>query len=650
MLKLNDISLQRGGHYLLQEAQASINPGQRVALIGANGSGKSSLFQLIQGKLDADRGEVLLPKGWRIAHMAQEVDGSTRNAVDYVLDGDSALRSAQQRLADAEATDNTEQQVTLHALIEDLGAYDATHRAKQLLMGLGFSVADLSKQVNEFSGGWRIRLNLAQALMKPSDLLLLDEPTNHLDIDASLWLENWLSAYSGTLLLISHDREFIDGCCQYVVHIDQQRLQTYKGNYSAFERLRAEKLAQQQQAYEKQQDQIAHMESFVRRFKAKATKAKQAQSRVKALERMQKVLPAHIDSPFNFEFREPEKTSDPLLSLQKADVGYGETVIVSGINLTLHADLRLGVLGANGAGKSTVIKTLAEEITILGGSKTPGEHLKVGYFSQHQLEALDMAASPLLHIQRMSPTVSEQQIRDFLGGFNFIGAKALDTVRLFSGGEKARLALAIIVWQRPNLLLLDEPTNHLDLDMRHALNVALQSFQGAVLLVSHDRHLLKNVCDEYILVSDGALTPFDGTLDDYRAWLLAKLKQASQSQGDNSDDDQSGSDAADVTQAGGMQQSDLSRKEQRQLAAQARQQFAPLKKKLRSLEASLENLEQRSVDIEALLADEAIYEAARREELSLLVKEQGQLRAKIEEQETEWLALSEEIEALSEQS
>ena len=521
MIELQSIALQRGNKILLQDASLRIHTGEKTALVGANGSGKTSLFLLLQSRLQIDRGHIAIPAQWRIAHMAQEVAAGERSALDYVLDGDSELRRIEHELAVATDDDRL---AHLYAELDAIDGYQAGRRAEQLLLGLGFPPDKWQASVSSFSGGWRIRLNLAQALMCPSDLLLLDEPTNHLDLDASLWLEQWLARYRGTLVLISHDRDFIDNTCEQIVHIENATLTRYRGNYSAFERQRAERLAQQQIAFEKQQERIAHVQSFIDRFRAKATKAKQAQSRIKELERMEMLVPAHVDSPFDFAFPKPDRFSDPLLNLSQATLGYTDKPLLQNINLSIHPGSRIGLLGANGAGKSTLLKSLAGALPLLSGERVTGEHLKLGYFTQHQLEALDLDASPALHIQRMSPQAREQEIRDFLGGFNFRGETALAPIRHSSGGEKARLALALIVWQKPNLLLLDEPTNHLDLEMCHALTVALQEFEGAVVVVSHDRHLLRNTVEELMLVSDGRVREFDGDLQDYSNWLLSEAR------------------------------------------------------------------------------------------------------------------------------
>jgi ATP-binding cassette, subfamily F, member 3 len=626
MIELKNLSLQRGGKPLLEQVNLRINPGEHLALVGANGTGKSSLFQLLCGHLGYDSGELKIPGSWQIAEMRQEVDASDRAALDYVIDGHQQFRRLEAELANCQQDSRIAE---LHGELDSLRAYEIPSIAERLLLGLGFSLDDIKRPVSGFSGGWRIRLNLAQALMCPSDLLLLDEPTNHLDLDASLWLEQWLQRYPGTMLLISHDRDFIDASCDHVVHLERCELIRYKGNYSAFERQRAERLAQQQQAFEKQQAERAHMEDFVRRFRAKASKAKQAQSRLKALERMSEIAPAHIDSPFRFRFYEPSRFSDPLLSLSHADLGYS-TPLLRNINLSIHPSTRLGLLGANGAGKSTLMKTLAGTLTLLGGQRQQGEHLYLGYFHQHQLESLDLGASPILQLQRLSPEAREQDIRNFLGGFNFRGKQAEESCENFSGGEKARLALAIIVWQRPNVLLLDEPTNHLDLEMCHALTQALQEFEGAVIVVSHDRHLIRNTVDELLLVDDGKAEPFDGSLDDYRDWLLKRNRNA---------------DTAPAQDAPASAPP-VDKKQARQEAAARRAKLAPLTKTIRQVEEKMQTHSNRLSELESALADTSLYDEANKDKLKGLLAEQAQLSSSNAELEEQWLSLQEELEVL----
>jgi ATP-binding cassette subfamily F protein 3 len=631
MIRLQNLTLQRGPQRLLEGAELTLHAGQKVGLIGANGAGKSSLFALLRGELGPDAGDCLLPADWRIAHMRQEVDNLERLAVDYVLDGDQHLRRVQRELAAAEAGHDGTAIARLHIELDSADGYTADARARKLLAGLGFTAEQMDRRVGDFSGGWRMRLNLAQALMCPSELLLLDEPTNHLDLDAILWLEEWLKGYPGTLLLISHDRDFLDAVVDNVAHLEQQKLTLYRGGYSAFERTRAERLAQQQQAYEKQQAQRAHMEKYIARFKAQATKARQAQSRIKALERLEELAPAHVDSPFDFSFREADKISSPLLDLSEGRLGYGEKAVLQQVKLQLAPGARIGLLGPNGAGKSTLIKTLSGDIEPLGGRLARGENLAIGYFAQHQLDALDPKASPLLHLQRLAPSEREQTLRDFLGGFDFRGDRCDEAVTNFSGGEKARLALALIAWQKPNLLLLDEPTNHLDLEMRLALTMALQDFAGAVLVVSHDRHLLKSTTDEFLLVADGRVQSFDGDLDDYARWLVDfRARQAPATSAPVNPDK-------------------TDKRAQRQAAAALRQQLAPHKKEADKLEKDLGKVHELLARVEERLGDSALYEAARKDELRDLLAEQARLKGREAELEEAWLLALETLEELQRQ-
>ena len=631
MIRLQNLTLQRGPQRLLEDAELTLHAGHKAGLIGANGAGKSSLFALLRGELTPDGGDCLLPADWRIAHMRQEVDAVERIAVDYVLDGDVNLRKVQRELAAAEAAQDGAALARLHAELDVADGYTADARARKLLAGLGFDNEQMDRPVGSFSGGWRMRLNLAQALMCPSDLLLLDEPTNHLDLDAILWLEEWLKSYPGTLLLISHDRDFLDAVVDHVTHVDQRKLVLYRGGYTAFERARAERLAQQQQAYEKQQAQRAHMEKYIARFKAQATKARQAQSRIKALERMEELSAAHVDSPFNFAFRESDKISSPLLSLSEGRLGYGEKVVLDKVKLSLAPGARIGLLGPNGAGKSTLIKTLVGELAPIGGRLVRGENLAVGYFAQHQLDSLDDKASPLLHMQRLAPTEREQTLRDFLGGFDFRGPRCDEPVLNFSGGEKARLALSLIAWEKPNLLLLDEPTNHLDLEMRLALTMALQEFEGAVVVVSHDRHLLKSTTDEFLLIAEGRMQEFDGDLDDYARWLVDyRARQAPVS---------TSAPAADKTD----------KRAQRQAAAALRQQLAPHKREAEKLEKELGQLHEKLAKVEERLGDAAIYETSRKDELRDLLAEQAKMKAREGELEEAWMLALEHLESLEQQ-
>jgi ATP-binding cassette subfamily F protein 3 len=631
MIRLQNLTLQRGPQRLLEDAELTLHAGQKAGLIGANGAGKSSLFALLRGELAPDSGDCYLPADWRIAHMRQEVDTLERIAVDYVLDGDVRLREVQRELVDAEAAQDGAAQARLHAELDSADGYTADARARKLLAGLGFSNEQMDREVASFSGGWRMRLSLAQALMCPSDLLLLDEPTNHLDLDAILWLEDWLKGYPGTLLLISHDRDFLDEVVDHVAHVEQQKLTLYRGGYSAFERARAERLAQQQQAYEKQQVQRAHMEKYIARFKAQATKARQAQSRIKALERMEELSAAHVDSPFDFVFRESVKISSPLLDLSEGRLGYGDKAVLEKVKLQLAPGARIGLLGPNGAGKSTLIKNLAGELTPISGRLVRGENLVVGYFAQHQLDSLDSKASPLLHLQRLAPGEREQVLRDFLGGFDFRGARIDEPVLNFSGGEKARLALALIAWERPNLLLLDEPTNHLDLEMRLALTMALQEFSGAVLVVSHDRHLLKSTTDDFLLVADGKVEPFDGDLDDYARWLVDYRQRH-----------------APVSNTP-LNLDKTDKKAQRQAAAALRQQLAPHKRQADKLERDLGEVHEKLAKIEASLSDSGLYEAARKDELRDLLAQQAKLKVREGELEEQWMEALELLEEMQAQ-
>ncbi|WP_426206629.1 ATP-binding cassette domain-containing protein [Pseudomonas sp. TWP3-1] len=628
MIRLQNLTLQRGPQRLLEDAELTLHAGHKAGLIGANGAGKSSLFALIRGELHPDSGDCFLPADWRIAHMRQEIETLERLAVDYVLDGDLRLREVQRDLAAAEEAHDGTALARLHVELDSADGYTADARARKLLAGLGFTNEQMDRQVGDFSGGWRMRLNLAQALMCPSDLLLLDEPTNHLDLDAIIWLEDWLKSYPGTLLLISHDRDFLDEVVDHVAHVDQRKITLYRGGYTAFERARAERLAQQQQAYEKQQVQRAHMESYIARFKAQATKARQAQSRIKALERMEELSAAHVDSPFDFVFRESTKISSTLIDLSDANLGYGDRTVLEKVKLQLTPGARIGLLGPNGAGKSTLIKNLAGELEPLSGRLTRGENTVVGYFAQHQLDSLDAKASPLLHLQRLAPTEREQALRDFLGGFDFRGARLDEPVLNFSGGEKARLALALIAWEKPNLLLLDEPTNHLDLEMRLALTMALQEFSGAVLVVSHDRHLLKSTTDNFYLVADGKVEEFDGDLEDYARWLV-EYRQRNAPVSNNP-----------------VNPDKTDKKAQRQAAAALRQQLAPHKREADKLEAELGKLHEKLAKIDASLGDSDIYEPARKNELRDLLAEQAKLKVREAELEESWMEALETLESM----
>jgi ATP-binding cassette subfamily F protein 3 len=633
MITFRNLSFYRGDQQLVKDANLTINTGWNLGFVGHNGTGKSSLFSLLLGGLLPDAGEAMIAKDWRVAHMAQEVEALEQSAIEYVLDGDVALRDIERNLAAADDHTDPMQLAHWHEAFDSMHGYSAKPRAQALLAGLGFSQDKLENPVRSFSGGWRIRLNLARTLYQPSELLLLDEPTNHLDLETVLWLQDFLKAYQGTLILISHDRDFIDDVCSHILHIHNQKLTLYTGNYSAFERQRAERMALEQSMYVKQQAQRAHLEDFVRRFRAKATKAKQAQSRLKALERMPLVQLAHADSPFSFSLPSSDKMSSPLMTLKFADLGHDDKTILSKVNFSLLPGMRIGLLGPNGAGKSTLIKTLTSEIRQLTGKRLVGDHLTIGYFSQHQTESLDAHASPLLHLQRLSPTTKEQEHRDFLGGFGFAGDAALATVGNFSGGEKARLALALLAWQRPNLLLLDEPTNHLDLDMREALVIALQEFEGAMVLVSHDRHLLASTVDEFWLVADGQVQVFDGDLDDYAQWLKNRnQQQATTMQAINND-----SNAPKVD-----------KKQDRKEAAEQRERLRPLKQQVQKLEKEMEKLSTELTTVEAILGETSIYEVEQKAKLQQALQQQGTIKSRLAEVEEQWLMLSDELEMLSE--
>jgi ATP-binding cassette subfamily F protein 3 len=642
MIRLLQLSLMRGTKPLFESAELTLNPGEKIGLIGSNGSGKSTLFAMLRDELHPDQGDLDFPRSWRVAHVAQETPALERPAVEYAIDGDATLRALERELGLIEGSESEGQRIAeLHAQLADAGAYTVRSRAEQLLTGLGFTQQQMMLPVSSFSGGWRMRLNLAQALICPSDLLLLDEPTNHLDLDAILWLEDWLKRYAGTLIVISHDRDFLDGVTNVIVHIDERKLKRYSGNYSAFERQRAAQLELAQAMLDKQQRKRAHLQSFIDRFKAKATKAKQAQSRIKALAKMEELTPLRAAAEFSFEFREPERAPNPLLVLDKVAAGYRDTdgkekTIVSGMSFSLNAGQRIGLLGANGAGKSTLIKTIAGDLPPLHGSARLGKGLAIGYFAQHQLEMLRPDDSPLMHLARIAPDIREQELRDFLGSFNFPGEMVKSPIAPFSGGEKARLALALIVWLRPNLLLLDEPTNHLDLETREALTEALAQFDGTMLLVSHDRHLLRATTDEFMIVADGSLQSFDGDLDDYKDWLFQTRLSANPP-----------SSAFSATDA---QLPTNDRREQKRLEAQERQRLSTLKKpieaRLRKLESQMEPLSTRMASVEQTLADNGIYDGSRKDELKLLLEEQVSLKKILEQLEGEWLEQQELLEKI----
>lgn len=623
MIQFSNLSLMRGSKMLLQDVNAVVYPGHKAGLIGANGCGKSSLFALIRGELLPEQGDFGIPKDWQIVWVAQETPAVDRSALDYVIDGDRHFRQLQTRLLAAEDKHDGEQIAILHGLLEQAGAYDIQSRAATILAGLGFANEGMQNPVKAFSGGWRMRLNLAQALLCHSDLLLLDEPTNHLDLDAVIWLEKWLQRYAGTLLLISHDKSFLDSTVNEIISVEQQKLVSYSGNYDSYEIQRAERLRLQSLQYQKQQEQISHLESFINRFGAKASKAKQAQSRVKQLARMETLLPVMADSNFTFRFLQPPKLPNPLVKIEQVKVGYGDKVILEKLQLNLVPGSRIGLLGKNGAGKSTLIKLLAGENTPLQGLYETSAGLRIGYFAQHQLEFLRADDSPLAHIQRLDKQATEQSLRDFLGGFGFRGDDALAKVAPMSGGEKARLVLALTVYQKPNLLLLDEPTNHLDLDMRHALNIALQGFEGAMVLVSHDRFLLNSVCDDFYLVDSGQVQAFDGDLDDYKAWILKPEQSANQQNNPQVKPD---------------------KKNIKRLEAEFRQSTQSIRKLITLSEKKMGGLQEKLEAFERKLADPDLYNAENKTQLKELIAEQATVKGELENIEMEWLDAQQQLE------
>jgi ATP-binding cassette subfamily F protein 3 len=629
MLALTNISLRRGRKVLLESVSFQIHAGQRMGVIGANGCGKSSLFAMLLGELEPDDGELALDPRYEIAHVAQESPRGSGSAVDYVMDGDPELRQVQAAIAEGEAAADKPDLHLLYERMEAIDGFTAESRASRLLHGLGFATDEYTKAVNEFSGGWRMRLNLARALMCRSDLLLLDEPTNHLDLPAILWLERWLKRYEGILLVVSHDRDFLDQVCTRIAHIENQAMKLFTGNYSQFETLRAEQLALQQTMYVRQQKQIKHIQSYVDRFRYKASKARQAQSRIKMLERMERIAPAHVDSPFRFHFIEPEKQPHHLLGLTDATVGYGDDVVLENINLNLSAGDRIGLLGVNGAGKSTLVKALSTGSTLLEGERHLSKDTKIGYFAQHQLDLLRPESSPIEHLREYAPDDREQDQRNFLGRFGFSGERIFEPVAPFSGGEKARLVLALMIRQGPNLLLLDEPTNHLDLEMRQALSVALIEYTGALVVISHDRHLLRSVCDELLIVHDGIAVRFDRSLDDYPAWLREQEEESEQA----------------VAKWNDGAAKSVNKKQHRRDQAEQRQRLKPLHDKVREVEKALASNRSRLTDLEARLADESIYaDPNRKDELTRLIQDQAAVKSTIESLEWEWLEASENLE------
>jgi ATP-binding cassette subfamily F protein 3 len=666
MIRFIQVSLMRGTKPLLEQVDVTLNPGDKIGLIGANGAGKSSLFAMMRGELHPDQGEIDFPAKWRVAYVAQETPPLDRAALDYAIDGDVTLRKLEAELArlesEPESSENGIAIGEIYSALADADAYTVQSRGEQLLLGLGFTLDQMQQPVASFSGGWRMRLNLAQALMCPSDLLLLDEPTNHLDLDAIIWLEDWLKRYAGTLLIISHDRDFLDEVVNVVVHIDERKLKRYSGNYSSFERQRAAQMILAAGALEKQQRKRAHLESFVNRFKAQASKARQAQSRMKALAKMEELAPLRAAAEFSFEFREPLSAPNPLLVMEDVNAGYaieneqtGEIThktIVNNIKFSLQIGQRIGLLGVNGAGKSTLIKTIAGELAPLTGDATIGKGLNIGYFAQHQVEMLRHDESPLWHLAKIAPTVREQELRNFLGGFNFPGTMVTSSIAPFSGGEKARLALALIVWQRPNLLLLDEPTNHLDLETREALTEALAQFEGTLVVVSHDRHLLRATTDEFIIVADGKLQPFDGDLDDYKDWLFkTKLGKGTDVLPAAGKANKTDFPVVSPVAAPAAAAAPAASKDQKRQQAEDRQRLAalrkPLEQKIKRLDDQIAKRSAQKADVDAQLGESSIYEAANKAKLKQLLADQSFFTKDLGQLEAEWLELQEQLEALA---
>jgi ATP-binding cassette subfamily F protein 3 len=666
MIRFLNVSLMRGTKPLLEGVDLTLNPGDKIGLIGANGAGKSSLFAMLRNELHPDQGEIDFPAKWRMAYVAQETPALDRAALDYAIDGDVHLRALEAELARLEAqpesSDNGIAIGEIYSALADADSYTVQSRGEQLLLGLGFTLDQMQQPVASFSGGWRMRLNLAQALMCPSELLLLDEPTNHLDLDAIIWLEDWLKRYPGTLIIISHDRDFLDEIVNVVVHIDERKLKRYSGNYSGFERQRAAQMILAAGALEKQMRQRAHLESFVNRFKAQASKARQAQSRMKALAKMEELAPLRAAAEFSFEFREPLSAPNPLLVMEDVDAGYhlldehgdkvGAKTIVSGIKFSLQIGQRIGLLGVNGAGKSTLIKTIAGELAPLTGDATLGKGLSIGYFAQHQVEMLRHDESPLWHLAKIAPTVREQELRNFLGGFNFPGTMVTSPIAPFSGGEKARLALALIVWQRPNLLLLDEPTNHLDLETREALTMALAQFEGTLVVVSHDRHLLRATTDQFIIVADGRLQPFDGDLDDYKDWLFqTKLGKGTDVLPAAGKVNKTSYPSTSPIAAATTPAPAVDKKEQKRVEAGERQRIAALKKpienKVKRLEESIAKRNAQKAEVDAKLLEPSAYDAANKAKLKTLLADQAFYAKDLAQLEGEWMELQEQLEGLA---
>lgn len=645
MIRAQNLTLRRGPKILLEDADFTINPGERVGVVGKNGAGKSSLFSILQGHIDIDAGSLHLPPEWRIASVEQIITDQDRPAREFVIDGDSHLRAIQHERDHVDTADG-HRIAELEAQLIEVEAWSAPSRAEQLLAGLGFSPDEWMQPVREFSGGWQMRIALARALMATSDLLLLDEPTNHLDLDAMLWLERWIGSYPGTVLIISHDTEFLEACAQHILHFDNHKLVRYRGGYESFLTQRAERMRQTHLAWERQTRESARLQGFIDRFKAQASKAKQAQSRIKALARMEALAPLHAQNNIDIRIPDPESLPDPLLTLRGVDIGYraldsshADRVVIRGLDLMVRGGDRIGILGVNGAGKSTLVKTLADELPPFKGERNASKGLEVGYFAQQQLDMLDLEATPLQHLARIAPQAREQELRNYLGGFGFNGDNATSLVKPMSGGEKARLALSLIVWRKPNLLLLDEPSNHLDVETREALATALAGFGGSVLLVSHDRHLLRTTVDRFWIVADGQVTEFDGDLDDYRDWLANHQARArTQSRQENLD-------------AGQADEAPVDRKAQRRADAETRQKLSvlrrPLEKQLRIVEAQMDTCTTRLAELNEIIADPDFYSDERRDQRAELLAEHGELSKKQQTLEEQWLDLQEKFESLS---
>ena len=630
MISLNNISLMRGNQLLIADSSLTLSGGQRTGIIGRNGAGKTSLFKALEGDIPLEQGAIEVPNGLRTSTMSQETPGSQRSALEFVIDADTAYRTLERALQQAEADDDHAAMARLHSELDNIEGYSIRNRAEQLLSGLGFSTDLFDKPVSRFSGGWRVRLNLAAALMCPSDLLMLDEPTNHLDLEATVWLEQWLQRYPGTLLIISHDRSFLDTVIEQVVSFEGNRLVVYTGNYSAFEKLKAERLALQQAMYEKQQRRRTEIENFVRRFRARASKATQAQSRLKELDRMQDIAPAHIDSPFSFRFADHDQLPDFLMQVEQLSIGFAEP-LVERINLSILADTRIGLLGFNGSGKSTLLKVLSEQHPPLAGEITRARKLKVGYYAQHQVDELNQQSTPFELIQQLDPKASAQEIRNYLGGFDFKGERINEQISVFSGGEKARLALARVVRSQPNLLLMDEPTNHLDLDMVHALTVALQHYSGALIIVSHDRHLLGNTVDAFYSIRKGVFAEFKGDLKDYEKWL-GKQESASYKLEERT-----------ATTRAGTTSHKLDKKHLRQEAAAKREREAPMRKREKELERKIDDLNSELLSLETQLSDSTLYDDSNKKQLKDLLQRQGELKTQLADIEEAWMEVLEQL-------